>query len=384
MTAPVDGSYGSDMSLAALTSILMHGPVSRTELTARLGGSQPTMTRAVKPLLDRGLVLETEDQLEGPGRPSRPLVGSPGAQRFVGVKVTGDEVFAVSTDLLAQEIAHTTMALRSHDPVDVAATIAEAVHALASAEELECVGVALGGSAVDGRTVTRAPFLDWRDVPLADMLEPLVAVPVVVDNDITALTAGEHWFGVARGERDFAVVTIGAGVGLGLVRDDRVVRTHDMGLGTAGHVPLDPTGPRCFLGHRGCSTAMLTIPSIESQASVALHRDLTFDEIVALAREGEPVALDILTAAGTSLGRLIAMVANIAMVDVIVISGDGLAVRDIAEEALLTQLAAERDPEATPLDLRIDPEGFTRWARGAATVAIQWSLPRLLAAPAAR
>lgn len=129
---------------------------------------------------------------------------------------------------------------------------------------------------------------------------------------------------------------------------------------------------------------MLTIPSIESQASVALHRDLTFDEIVALAREGEPVALDILTAAGTSLGRLIAMVANIAMVDVIVISGDGLAVRDIAEEALLTQLAAERDPEATPLDLRIDPEGFTRWARGAATVAIQWSLPRLLAAPAAR
>ena len=382
MSTDAVGARGGEVELAALSTILVHGPVSRTALAERLALSQSTMTRAVKPLIERGLVYETSEALEGPGRPSRPLVGAPGDRRYGGAKLTGDEVFAVVTDMLAREIAAGRRALTSHEPRQVARDVAELLTELSAGEPLVGAGVSLGGSAADGRTVDRAPFLEWRGVPLAALIEEeLVGVPVVVDNDLSALTAGEHWFGEARGLADFAVVTIGAGIGLGLVRHDQVVRSRDMGLGLAGHVPLEPVGPRCFAGHRGCSTALLSIPSIEAQAGVALRRTVAFDEVLALAASGEPVCAEIVDSAARGLGRLLAMVANLAMVDVIVVSGEGLAVLDVAETEMRAQLAEDRDPEAHPLDLRLDRSGFSRWARGAATVAIQASLPTLLRAP---
>jgi predicted NBD/HSP70 family sugar kinase len=195
---------------------------------------------------------------------------------------------------------------------------------------------------------------------------------------LSALTAGEHWFGLGRGSSDFAVVTIGAGVGLGLVRDDQVVRIRDMGLGLAGHIPLDPSGPRCPAGHRGCSSAVLSIPSIEAQASVALQRPASFDEIIALAREHHTACGDIVESAARGLGRLLALVANLAMVEEIVLGGEGLAILDVAGEQMRLQLRADRDPDAHELDVKIDDTGFPGWARGAATVAIQSSLRSLI------
>lgn len=375
------GARGGEVELAVLATVLVHGPISRTALASLLSLSQSTMTRAVKPLLDRGLVAETSEQLEGPGRPSRPLVGAAGRERFVGIKLTGDSAFGVVTDLLANEHGDRVAPLPSAEPADVVDVIVDLVHGLADAASLTAVGVSLGGSAADGRTVDRAPFLGWRDVPLADLVEQRLGVPVIIDNDLSALTAGEHWFGVARGERDFAVVTVGAGIGLGMVREDQVVRSRDIGLGLAGHIPLDPTGPRCPLGHRGCSGAIVTIPAIETQAHLALQRPVAFDEVIRLAREGEPACTEIVDAAARGIGRLVALVANLAMVDTIVLSGDGLALLDVGDEAMRAQLAADRDPEAHDLDLRVDTSGFLRWARGASTVAIQASLPRLLGLP---
>ncbi|MDN4478552.1 ROK family transcriptional regulator [Demequina sp. SYSU T00039] len=369
------------MELAALSTILVHGPVSRTELASRLSLSQSTMTRAVKPLIDRGLVHETSEALEGPGRPSRPLVGAPGDRLYGGAKLTGDEVFAVVTDMLANEVAAEKRDLTSHEPAEVARDVASLLLELAGGRALVGVGVSLGGSAADGSTVDRAPFLGWRHVAFGPLVEAEVRAPVVIDNDLSALTAGEHWFGEARGLEDFAVVTIGAGIGLGMVRHDRVVRTRDMGLGLAGHIPLDPSGPRCFAGHRGCSTALVTIPSIVAQASIGLQRTVTFGEVLDLAREGEPVCAEIIASAARGVGRLLGLVANLAMVETIVLSGEGLAVLDVAGEAMRAQLDEDRDPDAHPLDLRLDRSGFSRWARGAATVAIQSSLRGLVSAP---
>jgi predicted NBD/HSP70 family sugar kinase len=372
------GARGGDVELAALSTILALGPISRTDLATRLSLSPSTMTRAVKPLLDLGLVMETSEPLEGPGRPSRPLVAAPGNRRFVGVKLTGGEVFAVVTDIVAMEIASGQRSLTSHEPAAVAIAVGEVVRELAGDFEIVRVGVSLGGSAVDGRTVDRAPFLGWVDVPLADILERELGIPVVVDNDLSALTAGEHWFGLGRGSSDFAVVTVGAGVGLGLVRHDQVVRIRDMGLGLAGHIPLDPSGPRCLAGHRGCSSAVLSIPSIEAQASVALQRPTSFDEIIALARAQDTVCGDIVESAARGLGRLLALVANLAMVEEIVLGGEGLAILDVAGEQMRLQLRADRDPDAHELDVKIDDTGFPGWARGAATVAIQSSLRSLI------
>jgi predicted NBD/HSP70 family sugar kinase len=372
------GVRGVDVELAALSMILARGPISRTELAARLSLSPSTMTRAVKPLLDLGLVMETSEHLEGPGRPSRPLVAAPGERRFVGVKLTGDEVFAVVTDIVATEVASGRRSLESHEPAAVAKVVGEVVREVAGDVDIVRVGVSLGGFVADGRTVDRAYFLGWVDVPLADLLEKELGAPVVVDNDLSALTAGVHWFGLARGSSDFAVVTIGAGVGLGLVREDHVVRIRDMGLGLASHIPLDPTGTRCLAGHRGCSTALLSIPSIEAQASVALQRAVRFAEIISLAGEGDTACAQIIESGARGLGRLLALVANLAMVEEIVLGGEGLLLLDVAGEHMRQQLSEDRDPHAHELTVKIDDAGFPGWARGAATVAIQSSLRDLI------
>lgn len=364
--------------------VLIHGPISRAELGRRLGLSPASLTRLSKPFLDRGLMVEAAETVQGStGRPARPLDVPVDTGRFVGMKLTGESVFGAVTDLRAGAVATAERSLDGHDVASVVATLADLVAELRAdgGADLGGVGVSIGGNVAGERVVTRAPFLGWRDVPLADLLEAEVGLPVTVENDVTALTTAEQWFGDVRGRDSFAVVTIGAGVGYGLVVHDRVVTTPDSGLGLGGHLPLDPNGPLCPEGHRGCSSAMLSIPSITAQLGIALGREVDYDEVLRLAQEGHPLAVSITQAAGRALGRMMALIANLAMVDTIVLSGEGMALWNVVSDVALAALAADRDPDAGPVDVFVDDAGFASWARGAAAVAIQAALGRLRLSP---
>jgi predicted NBD/HSP70 family sugar kinase len=372
---------GSARELAR--QVLIHGPISRADLGRRLGLSPASLTRLSKPFLDRGLFVEAPDLVQGAtGRPARPLDVRSDARRFVGVKLSGDAAHAVLTDLRATAVAREERALDRHDPRAVVGVIGDLVETLLAAAgpdlpRVSGLGVSVGGNVAEQRVVTRAPFLGWRDVALADLLEARLGLPVDVENDVTALTTAEQWFGPARGRDAFAVVTVGAGVGYGLVMHDRVVTTPDTGLGLGGHLPLDPSGPLCVDGHRGCSTAMLSIPSICAQVGIALGREIGYDEVIELAAARHPLARSVTDAAGRSLGRMMGYIANLAMVDAIVLSGEGVGLWSVAGDTALAALAADRDPEASEVVVHVDDTGFDPWARGAAAVAIQGALARL-------
>lgn len=360
--------------------VLIHGPILRSVLAQRLGLSLATLTRLARPLLDGGLLVEVTEQLEGAmGRPAKPLDVVADARQFLGVKLTGDTAVAVTTDLRATEGSRATRPLPSHELHDVVAVIVELARELANEQEFSAVGISVGGQVSDNRVVDRAPFLGWRGVPLADAVEEQLTVPVIVENDVVALAAAEHWFGLGRGFSNFAVLTVGAGVGYGLVMHDQVVSTSQAGLGLGGHFPLDPTGPLCFLGHRGCSTALLTIPSIRAQVEVALGHPVSYAEVLDLAQNGNPVALAVLRTAGTALGRLIAAVANLAMVEHVVLAGEGLGFLEIVRAEMDAAILADRDPEAAEVDVLLDASGFISWAQGAAAIAIQHTMDTLAA-----
>ena len=374
MTQPELSETAHDLA----RQVLIHGPISRGELGRRLGLSPASLTRLSKPFLDRGLFVEAPDVVQGAtGRPAKPLDVHVDAARVIGVKLTGEAAFGVLTDLRAGALAQGVRSLGDHDVASVVDAVARLVDELRPpGGELAGVGVSIGGNVADQRTVTRAPFLEWRDVPLADLLEERLGVPVDVENDVTALTTAEQWFGPARADESFAVVTVGAGVGYGLVMHDRVVTTPDTGLGLGGHLPLDPSGPRCMDGHPGCSTAMLSIPSIRAQVGIALGREVDYDEVLALAASGQPSARAVTDAAGRALGRMMGLIANLTMVGAIVLSGEGVRLWDVAGDAATAVLAADRDPEAAPVVVHVDGAGFASWARGAAAVAIQGGLAR--------
>ncbi|WP_243232026.1 ROK family transcriptional regulator [Microbacterium sp. CIAB417] len=366
----------SDSEAALARAVLIHGPLSRRELTGRLGLSPASLTRLAKPLLDGGVIIELDDVADGSiGRPSRPLDIAPDLGRFVGIKLTGDRLFAVGTDIRAELLAECEHPLVDRDPDAVVAQIRAAVAELAL-EGIVGVGIALGGNARDG-VVRHAPFLQWHDVDLGARVEAALGLPVVVENDLVALTEAERWFGAGRGLDGFVTVTIGAGVGYGLVVDGQVVRTADATVGTGGHIPLDPYGPVCSDGHRGCAQAMLSAGSIAAQVSAARGESVDYAETLRLAAAGEPAARAVVDAAGQALGRMIALALNFSLQSAVVLAGEGIGLFPIAEAEVRAAVAAGRDPQSEPVDIHVDDSGFRAWARGAAAVAIQAAMTRL-------
>jgi predicted NBD/HSP70 family sugar kinase len=372
----------SESAMALARAVLMHGPISRGDLGRRLGLSPASLTRLSRPFFDRGLFVEVSDDANsGVGRPTRPLDVRMDGRRFVGVKLTGDRAYGVLTDLRTAELASAHRDIVDRDPAAVVAELVALVEELAGPAPLSALGVSVGGNVSGSRIVTRAPFLNWRDVDLASALEARLGIPVLVENDVAGLAAAEQWFGVGRHTTSFAVLTIGIGVGYSLVVNDQVISTANSGLGLGGHVQLDPDGPECDAGHRGCSNAMLPESAIAAEAGRRLGREVDYDEVLALAAAGHPDALSVLQASGRALGRLVALISNLAMVDTVVLSGEGIGLVDIVSEVILDTVAACRDSEATPLEISVDERGTSTWARGAAAVAIQHTLARLTIGP---
>ncbi|WP_326594617.1 ROK family transcriptional regulator [Streptomyces sp. NBC_01803] len=352
--------------------LLRHGPLARSELALRLGLSAASLTRLTKPLLGAGMLRESPDVLPtSGGRPLQPLDVDAGRQRFVGIKLTRDRAYGVLTDLRADILARRSVAIGEASPDRVVERLVSLIAELTPGAGPAAVGVGLGGAVRGFTHVRRAPFLGWREVALGRLVADATGYPSVISNDLEALTEAEHWFGDGRGVRNFAVLTVGAGVGGGLVVHDRLVAGPDAGLGLLGHFPLDPSGPACPEGHHGCADALLTTHGIRLQASLALGRTVSYEEALDLAEAGEPVAGRIVGIAARALGALVAAVANIAQPERILVTGEGVRLARAGEERVRDAVAGARVPGASPVDLRILDDDPTLWARGAASVAIQ-------------
>ncbi len=355
--------------------VLINGPISRGELADRLGLSAASLTRLSKPLLDSGLLRETEDSTAGTvGRPTKPLESNPDAHHFIGIKLTAHSAAAVATNLRCEVLASAEMPLRSLEVEAVVSALTQVAAAVGDLGSFSGIGISIGGTTSPDGRVLRAPFLQWRDVPLARLVQSGTGLPVVLENDVVALTVAEQWFGAGRDEPNFAVLTVGAGVGYGLVINGNVIAPPDAGLGLIGHYPLDSAAPRCAQCDRGCASTRLTIASITAQAQTNMGKDVEYGDILELSRRSDPAATAIVSAAGAGLGTLLAAIANLTMVDLIILSGEGVDLADAGAESMERAMHFNRDPEATPIRLFREPADFTQWARGAAAVAIQRSI----------
>lgn len=352
--------------------VLLHGPLGRSEIARRLDLAPATLTRISTELIDAGLLIEAPQAIKrSGGRPSIPLDVVPDAHHFLGVKLSGDQVASAITNLRAEIIDYQVVPLESRDPATVAAQITRLARRAAEVYPIDAIGVGLGG-VVDGEgTVSSAPFLEWTNVPLASLVESELTIPTFVANDLAAFTAAQHWFGEGTGHANFATLTLGVGIGYGCIANGKLLSNADSGVGLVGHWPLDPLGPLCTRGHRGCAEAMLTVPAIERDVSMALGRELVWADVLDLASSGEPAVTRILEASGRALGTLIAAVANLTAPDLVVIGGEGVGLAAIAHDAVVAGLEENRDPRASAVRVELVPGDNESWCRGAAVVAIQ-------------
>lgn len=355
--------------------VLVHGPLSRTELARRLGLSAGSLTRLTKPLIETGLLVEVPDAGGAEarqGRPSQPLDVVADSRSFIGYKITADMVYGVVTTLRSEITARHDRPLTTHDPAEVAGLLGEMTAELIREHpRVAGIGIGVGGLVEDRATVGENPFLGWRDVPLAALVEERTGLPVVVENDVAALVEAETWFGAGRGLDRFVVLTIGAGLGYGLVLGGKRVPNTEEDRGFGRHWIIDPYGPLTPDGARGSAVSLLTIPSIRYQIRAASGRDLGYEEILALAAEGEPMAARVVEEAARALGTLVAQISNFVMPQKILLAGEGVGLMDVAGKTVHETLRAHRHPLAMPVDLETKVSDFHDWARGAAVLAIQ-------------
>ncbi|WP_328875827.1 ROK family transcriptional regulator [Streptomyces sp. NBC_00287] len=356
--------------------VLVGGPLSRTELARRLNLSPGSLTRLTKPLIESGLLVEVPEAGAPAevrqGRPSQPLDVVAESRSFVGYKITGDMVYGVVTTLRSDIVARLDRPLTTHDPAEVADLLAEMTAELAQDfPRLAGIGIGVGGLVQGRTTVAESPFLNWRDVPLAALVEERAGLPVVVENDVAALTEAETWFGSGRGLDRFVVLTIGAGLGYSLVLGGRRVPCDEEDRGFGRHWIIDPHGPLTPDGARGSAVSMLTIPNIRYQVQAGTGRNWTYEEILRLAAAGDPLPARVVDEAARALGILVAQIANFAMPQRILLAGEGVGLMDVAGDKVTQTICDHRHPLAAPVDLETRMSDFHDWARGAAVLAIQ-------------
>lgn len=373
-TFPVNTPAASQV----FTTVLSQGPLARLEVARRVGLSAAAVTKAVRPLIEAGYLVEGADEEARPalGRPANLVRVDGGRALFIGVKVTGDEIIGVLTDLCCRIRVARHVPLPDRAAKAVLASIADLVQdLLTEADGVPVLGLGIAVSGDVDRTegtVRYSPFLDWHDVPLAELAALTTGLPVTVDNDVRALTVAEQWFGAGAGLSDFAVVTVGAGIGCGLVVHGRVVAGAHGVAGEIGHVTVDPNGPLCHCGNRGCVEAIAGEAAIVRRIQEITGVELAdAAEALALARRGVAGAREVYARAGEAIGRGIATVANLLGPERVIISGEGLAAYDLFAEQIRDAFVAAAFGSAAQCDVQTRPLPFEEWARGAAATAIQ-------------
>ncbi|MGN6331047.1 MAG: ROK family protein [Motilibacteraceae bacterium] len=233
-----------------------HGPTSRSGLAELTGLSPTTVGKAVGPLVESGVLREVaEPPRGGLGRPALLLHPVPEAVAVCGVQISVGTVRVGLADGSADVRALRVLPVAvGADPRTVLGAIAGAVRELLDDHGGTCLGVGVavpGPVDPDGRRVRLAANLGWRDVPVADVLEEQLGLPVVVDHNVRSMALGEARYG-GRGTDTLAYLYVRTGVGLGLTLDGQPFYGGAGGESHLGHVKVVDDGILCSCGAHGC------------------------------------------------------------------------------------------------------------------------------------
>lgn len=360
-------------------TVLTRGPVSRRDAARLTGLSAASVTKLVRPMIEHGYLVEHDREAGVPGRPQIPLEVASARHAAVGIKVTPHEVIGVLCDLHAETKASVRQSVEDTSPERIVAHIDDVTEQLLTAypverERLLGIGVGMSGH-VSGATgeVLSSPLLGWDRVPLRRLLADRVGLPVLIENDVNTLAIAEQWFGHGSGYASFAVVTVGAGVGCGLVLDGKLWRGASGAAGEFGHTVIDPQGPACPCGKRGCLEAFAGDRALVEAMNRASDEPVgDVHEIVERAHQGDETARQVFTAAGTALGGALATLVSLLNPPLVILSGEGVAASDLFMDALSAALAANAfSTTGADCELLVRPLPDETWARGAAAAMLR-------------
>lgn len=350
--------------------------MSRADVARELEISPPTVTAVVRRLLDQAMVQELDEEAPSRGGRRGQLIGLVGtAARAIGVKVAADHVAIVEARLDGSVLASHTLEFDALAP-DAAGRLASALRPFVEEQiEIPLLGLGIGVPGVvdspdSGRV--HAPTLGWSDVPLGRHLHGALGLPVLVENDVKALTVAEQLFGRGRRHRDFLVLTIGSGVGLGIVAGGTVYRGFHGGAGEFGHFPVDPQGTPCACGNRGCLETIVGDAALvrAGQAAGVLRDGQGIERLHELADRGDPTAAAVYAEAATVLARAVAALVTVLDPEVVIVLGEGAAAWRHWDRAFRATLVGAIPSPMSETPIEVEPWDDAAWAQGAAAIVL--------------
>lgn len=363
--------------------------ISRVDITKATGLSQATVTGITASLINEGLLLEKKPGESEGGRPPILIALNPDGAYAVGVYLSISQINVVIIDLEATILASYEMPLRkqNYTPEAIADKIVHAVQecmwqANFSRTEISGIGIGLPGL-VDSHTglIRFLPHYQWEKVNLRDIVQKKMDHPTYIENSANSLTLAEQWFGEGRGIDNFIVVTLEYEVGMGIIINGQLYRGHKGTAGEFGHTTIDPDGPCCGCGKKGCIEAIVGNNAILREAEAAAQKDewkpnnpaeITIEEVIFAAKEGAPCLRNIFAQAGRVLAIGLSNLIRIFNPAKIIISGRGVKAGDLLFDSMyktIPQYISSRTNDET--EIVIKSWNQNAYARGSGTVVLQ-------------
>lgn len=301
--------------------------VSQRGIIDRTGFDKSTVSSIVNQFIKQGLVERRGKSSEsGRGRPSDGLHISPTAGILIGVEVEASEIVFVACGLDGAVLAQSSTAYDGIvDGVEVYISdgIDSVVAAAGSSARVLGVGASLPGLVDRDGALVHVPALGWRDIDMLGRLRSRLPWPVYVGNDGKAAALAEHMFGSCIDIENFIYLLFSdSGVGGGLFLDGSLHKGAGGLAGELGHIKIVPQGRFCTCGAAGCLSAYLSAPAlIEEISRLGAEPPRSFEHIVELAEQGNPVVLNVLEHAGDVLGSAVSSLINIFNPPIVVLGG---------------------------------------------------------------
>jgi len=354
-------------------------PISRADLARRSGLQRSTVSQIVEQLIGENWVREGPVASAPRGR--RPtMIGLNEDLVAIAADIHPRQATVAVVDLNGRLLSRSLVPLTS-DPLASTRLMIECMRRMRAAlprHSTKGIGVSLPGrvDAASQRLVF-APNLHWPDFDLKTMLETEMSLPVRMENAATASLLAELIFARMDGTRDAALVTVSEGVGVGVLANGHLVSgSHGM-AGEFGHIPVDPSGPRCACGHTGCWETFASC-----QAALRYYRELapgapaiTYQELLNRAEERNAAAEQALARQAQWIGRGLRMIIAALSPSTILIAGEVTSAWHRFGPAIEREAAAMTLAGSPPL-IRPTHESEIARLRGAAALVFQRRLPR--------
>jgi predicted NBD/HSP70 family sugar kinase len=345
-----------------LQSLFRGGPMSRADLARLTGLTRVTTSDLVGELMAAGLLIDLGTRAESRvGKPAT-LVGiRPDATTIVALDLSDSQLLrGALVDLAGTITEHRSVEWAGRTGADALALVRDLARGLTESASRPVLGVGVGSPGIINRrgVVLDAPNLGWHDLDLAGELGSALSVAVHVANDANASALGEHTFGGSTGF-GLLVITVGQGVGAGLLLDGNLLMGDHFAAGEIGHVMVVDPGEACMCGRTGCLETVLAVPSLRRRIDAATP---------AAARR-------VLAGAGRRLGVALAPVVSTLNLGEIVLSGPADLLDGPLREATVAELRRRTMPVvADDVSVRMSVLGDDLVLTGAAVLVLAGEL----------